>query len=281
MANSKHKRGFTVIELLAAMAVVVFIVLLMTRIFTETTGIWSRGAKQVQDSAEARAIMDYIVTEMTQAIADDVVSFKLNSGGTNSPPQFGVSAYGADSDEVCFVALVRSGDVFYKRAANQIVYFISPMLDENSQVMTNRFRLAKARRTRSMFLNNDNRDNDSAYRNANWWTASNLKLDKQETGAAGLTTIETIAENVAGFEVWAWNAGLNRYEFGFDSSKNGNELPLWVDIYLELLDEPEAIRAAALWPVDPTAAAEYVNANVRRYTSRVFFPNRERARAFK
>lgn len=280
MASNKRAAGFTVIELLAAMTVLIFMVMMMTRVFTETTGIWSRGAKNIQSAVEGRVIMDFIVKEMTQAVADDVVTFKLNSGGSNSKPLFGVNAYGAESDEMCFVGLVRSGDNYYRRTGNQFVYFIAPMLDENSDPIPHRYRLVRTRRTTSMYNNPGNLAN-SAYRNRDWWRE--MDPDTDDDGPDSGTPIETIAENVAGFEVWAWSEAADQYEFGYDSANPANEdlLPLWVDIYLELMGEDDAIRAAILWEADPARGAEYVSQVVKRYTTRVFFPNRERALAFK
>lgn len=273
MASNRKTGGFTVIELLAAMTVLIFVVLMMTRVFTETTGIWSRGAKNIQSAVEGRVIMDFIVKEMTQAIADDVVTFKLNSGGSDSRPLYGVNAYGAESDEVCFVAMVRSGDDYYRRTSNQFVYYIAPMQDENDNDIPNRYRLVRTRRTNSMFNNPGNIAN-SAYGNRGWW--------RRMSPEAGMP-IETIAENVAGFEVWAWSEAANQYEFGYNSADAANEnlLPLWVDIYLELMSEDDAIRAAILWDANPQQGAEYVSRAVKRYTTRVFFPNRERALAFR
>jgi len=276
MASNKKPAGFTVIELLASMTVLIFVVMMMTRIFTETTGIWARGAKQIQSAVEGRVIMDFIVKEMTQAVADDVVTFKLNSG-VGSPPQYGVNAYGVQSDEVCFVAMVRSGDGGYRRTSNQFVYFISPMLDEQNQAIPNRFRLVRTRRTQSMYNNPANLAK-SAYGNRTWW--QDMDPDYDDDGPDSGTPIETIAENVAGFEVWAWNPAADRYEPGYGSSDFDDLLPLWVDIYLELLSEDDAVRSAILMDADPNLGAEYISRSVKRYTTRVYFPNRERALAF-
>lgn len=277
MASNRLRGGFTIIEMLTAMVVLIFIVLMMTRIFTETTGIWTRGAKNVQSAVEGRVIMDFISKEMTQAIADDVVTFKLNSGG-GEPPLYGQKfVFGAESDEVCFVGMVRSGDSGYRRTGNQFVYFISSMLDENNAPIANRYRLVRTRRTQSMYSSPGNIAN-SAYGDREWWRKMDPDID--DDGPDSGTPIETIAENVAGFEVWAWSQDRDDYDFGYNSAANNNLLPQWVDIYLELLGESEAIRAAILWSVDPDRGAEYIAQNVKRYTTRVFFPNRERATAF-
>jgi len=267
MASNRNNAGFTVIELLAAMTILIFLVMMMTRVFTETSGLWDKGADRAQTAAEGRVIMDFIVKEMTQAIADDIVSFKLNSGGT-STKMYGVNAYGADSDEVCFVAGVRPPPGVSLRNSHQFVYFIAPMLDETESVMPNRYRLVRVRKTGSMYSGTANLEN-SAYRKTDWWRNMNTN------------SLETIAENVAGFEVWAFSEKQRDYVFGYDSTVEDNLLPSWVDIYLELLGEDDAVRAAILWDANPSDAADYVSRNVRRFNARVFFPNRERALAFR
>lgn len=273
MANSSSRSGFTVIELLSAMAVLIFVVMMMTRIFTETTSIWTRGTRQVQSAAEGRAIMDFIVKDMTQAIADDVVTFKMSSGDTSL---YSADVYDERTDEVCFVGLVRSGDSYYKRTGNQFVYFVAPMLDENSDPIPNRYRLSRVRRTRSMFLTSNNRA-DSAYDNRNWW--QKMPPDYYEQNISGLHAIETIAENVAALEFWAYNKAGSLVA-DYNSADEDDLLPLWVDVYLELLSEDDAIKVAALWDGDESAAKELIARSAKRYTTRVFFPNRERALAF-
>ncbi len=279
LSLARARRGFTTIELLVSMTVLIFIVIMMTRIFTDSSNIWSVGTRRIHTAAEGRAIMDFIVKEMTQAIADDLVTFKLNSAeDPNHPALYGVKAYGAESDEVCFVGMVRSGDGYYKRTGNQFVYFVAPMRDENNDEMPHRYRLVRTRRTRSMFVTPANRSG-SAYQNRDWWR--NMPADMDETGGVGLLGLETIAENVAGFEFWAWSEQARDNVFGYDSQTEGDVLPLWLDIYLELLSEDDAQRAALLWGADPQLGAEFVSRNVKRFNARVFFPNRERALAFR
>jgi prepilin-type N-terminal cleavage/methylation domain-containing protein len=270
------QRGFTLVELLAAMAIVTLLVLLMARIFTESTNMWSFGTRRITGAAEARVIMDYLVREMSMAIADEVITFKLNS---DQDALYGVYSYGAGSDEVAFVAMVRAGDTYFRRTANQFVYFIAPMVDENIDPIPNRYRLVRTRRTQSMFNNERNRDR-GAYNNPEWWR--DMPPDWTENrGPQGFLALETIAENVAAFEVWAWSANGNDYRFSYNSADEGNMLPLWVDIYLELLGEDQAVQAAALWSIDEQRSREFVEANAQRYTARVYFPNRDRALAFR
>lgn len=277
--SASSKTGFTVIELLAAMTILIFIVLMMTRIFTDVSESWSVGTRRVQTAAEGRVIMDFIVKELTQAIADDVVTFKTYSGpddNTDNYIPYGTNAYGSDSDELCYVAGVRPPPGVSYRNSHQFAYFVAPMLDEYNVEMTNRFRLIRTRKTSSLYSSFNNMTN-SAYRNREWWkTMTRNIVDRGET----------IAENVAGFEVWAYSEQDQEYAWSYNSARHGNVLPLWLDIYLELLSDADAERAALLWSAAEQDAAfrqpalDFISQNVKRFNARVFFPNRERAKAF-
>lgn len=274
------ENGFTIIELLASMAILIFIVLMMTRLFADATTIWSLGAKRITTATEGRAIMDFIVTEMTQAMADEVLTFKINSGASTEPPLYGVSAYGAESDELTFVGAVQAGNSYNKRNVDQFSYFIAPMLDENENEMTNRYRLARTRRTTSMFTTADNRSK-AAYRNEDWWQ-NNMQPNTgffEEADNTG-QGCETIAENVSAFEIWTYSEKTDGYEPSYYSRNHDDLLPLWADVYLEILGEEDAERASILWEQDQQLALEYIARTTKRFTTRVFFPNRERARAF-
>jgi prepilin-type N-terminal cleavage/methylation domain-containing protein len=286
--NGKH--GFTLLELLASMAILSLLVLLMARIFAETTDMWTQGTRRVSSATEGRVVMDFLVREMSMAIADEIVAFKLNSDSDKHwvPPGYSAQSYTqfeAQSDEVAFVAMVRPGSSGWRRTANQFVYFVAPMLDEDRQEMPGRFRLVRTRRTTTLYNNAANREAGPYGRppaltgNRFWW--QEMAPDWLETGNPALRSLETIAENVAAFEIWAWSENQNRYVFSYDSINELNLLPLWLDIYLEMLGEDQAIQAAALWAVDEPAARGFVEANAQRYTARVYFPNRERALAFR
>lgn len=268
--------GFTLIELLAAMGILTILVLLMARVFTETTNMWTTGTQRSSSAAEARVIMDFLVREFSMAIADDVVSFKLNS---DQDAIYGVYSYGAGSDELAFVGMVRTGDSYYKRTANQFVYFVAPMVDENREEIPNRYRLVRTRRTRSMF-DREVRRAAGAYVDPEWWR--DMPPDwTEDRGFEGRLALETIAENVAAFEIWAWSEQDDDYVFSYDSQDENDLLPLWVDIYLELLGEDQAIQAAALWETDEQRAREFVEASAQRYTARVYFPHRDRVLALR
>jgi prepilin-type N-terminal cleavage/methylation domain-containing protein len=282
MVSFNHIRretaGFTLIELLAAMSVLVLITLMMARVYTDTTKMWELGTRRVISAAEGRAVMDFLVRELAMAIADDVVQFRTVSPGMDGENFiYGMETYGAEADEMFFVAMVKPTDRFrFYRTANQFAYFVTQMVDENNEPMPYRYRLVRTRKTQAMFNNAANRGR-SAYGGGEWWLDQLPRLPEFN----GPHTVETVAENVAAFEIWAYSESVGDYVSNYRSRLQGNRLPVWADIYLEILSEADAIRAADLFEfgVDAEARA-FVDNQARRYMARVFFANRERAKAF-
>jgi prepilin-type N-terminal cleavage/methylation domain-containing protein len=291
MGSSNHicRRiaGFTLIELLAAMSVLVLITLMMARVYTDTTRMWELGTRRVTSAAEGRAVMDFLVRELAMAIADDVVAFRTVSPGVDGETFiYGTETYGAEADEIFFVGMVRRGNTgSYRRTANQFAYFVTEMLDENDDILPYRYRLVRTRKTSTVFSRDEHRVL-SAYGTNEWWkfqlpNYENIIQLPSVPPAERLYDMETIAENVAAFEIWSYSERAGEYVSNYRSVREGNRLPIWVDIYLEMLSEADAIRAADLFEsgVDAEARA-FVDNQARRYMARVFFANRERAKAF-
>lgn len=265
--RSYPRSGFTLIELLTAMGILVVIVLMMSRVFVETTNAWNAGTRRISEAQEARVIMDFLSREIALTLGDDIISFRIHS--ESGPLNLSAPVYGWETDSICFVAPTRTPRVpasyEMRRAAPHFIYFVDNMRDENNQVLDHRYRLARVRKTESTHNTPQNRA-DSAHGRRDWW--------RPELWSSQLGNVETIAENVAGFEVWAYSRNEDRYIFNYDSTTEG-ELPLWVDIYLLMLDETTSKQAAALWAVNQTEARAFVERNARRYASRIHFANRE------
>lgn len=278
-------RGFTLIELMVSMGILVVVMLMMARVYTEATNTWQLGSRRIIAATEGRVVMDFLVRELTMAIADEDVTFRTVSPDPSNPYIYGVETYGAEADEIFFVGMVRRGAAAFRRTGNQFCYFVTEMVDEDGNPMPYRYRLVRTRGTRSMYRRASNRE-QSAYQHTEWWSNQEPDLPHYGFTGLGLHPVETIAENVAAFEIWAWSEDQDRYVPNYQSSTENNLLPVWADIYVELLGEDDAVRAAQLWlaaeqnPGLRAAAVEFVDDHARRYMARVFFTNRERAKSF-
>ncbi|HRZ12948.1 MAG TPA: prepilin-type N-terminal cleavage/methylation domain-containing protein [Kiritimatiellia bacterium] len=270
--QSARRRGFTLIEIMAAMSILMVIVLVLGNIFTDSTRIWKQGTKRAYDLGEGRAVMDFLVRELSQSFADKTVSFKLESEN----PWYGVLSYGWQSDELFFVSAVRTplygSDM--RRAAPHHIYFVTNMWDEANIPIANRFTLVRSRKTGDL-----TRDKEgllqSTYHNKEWWKYFTPIIPPYHYPENVGNEMEAVGENVAAFEVWAFSEDDGRYVYSYASTNHGDKLPLWIDMYLEMFSEEESIQMADLWNLaDKTAAYAYRDKHSRRYAARVYFPNR-------
>ena len=93
-----HKRqtGFTLIELLASLAILALIMTMLFSVFEQVNKAWLNGENRVETFTQARAILDLMTRELSQAIA--------TSQATSTPK---VPFYG-DKREIHFVAPVNT-----------------------------------------------------------------------------------------------------------------------------------------------------------------------------
>ena len=246
MTARRRAAGFTLIELLAAMTILIVMVLLISRIFSESSRIWTIGAKRVESNSDGRAVMDFLVKEVSSALCD----------GTQGPLALRVdsasdSMLGVDSDTLMFVGTDQRSEVrsSYYRQSEQVAYKVIPMKDSDDNNMANRFRLVRYGIEKMESSQYD------CYKPNGF----------PKTVPSGLSSWnpQTLAENVRCFKVSVMTSnGVENADFL--SADDGK--PLWVELYLELLGEDDALKASLIGG----AAKEYCDRNVRRYVARAY-----------
>lgn len=82
----RRRRGFTLIELLVAMTILSVIVLAMTRIMADSSRAVQLGYQQTFEDSNARAVLDTIADDLTQAIVAPGCEFEIETspGGGGS-----------------------------------------------------------------------------------------------------------------------------------------------------------------------------------------------------
>ena len=66
-------RGFTLIEVLVAMMIMVMIILSLSAVFKQMTASWGVGMRKIKVNMQGRAAMDHMAQELCMAVADDVL----------------------------------------------------------------------------------------------------------------------------------------------------------------------------------------------------------------
>lgn len=293
-------KGFTLLELLMSMSLLVVIVLMMSRMFADTTRMWDLGTRRIAEAQGARVVVDFLGREISTAVADELVSFKIHSEPSSS--SLSVAAYGEDTDSICFVSTPRTppwGSGPVRRSANQYVYYVDYMEDDETGDILDethpdgpRYALMRRRLTRAMHsfadipaslvltntppLHRSKRVMNTAYKRKDWWLPPLMTV----------APAETVARNIVAFEVWAQPQHYpSEYGFNFDSTytpPGGDQplgAPLWIDLYLEVMGEQDLAELGFRYQIYGATAPEFLEfreRNVRRYSTRIYFRNREK-----
>lgn len=128
------KRGFTLLEIMIAMAILMLIVLMMGNLFHHSTYAWNTAIRKTELTMEGRSALNFMVYELGAAVADPVLSNGMFSSGAN------VSFYtrgtpDSTNREVRHVTYYQSGDTvmrhvdFLTEGAGYPVFAASPMTD--------------------------------------------------------------------------------------------------------------------------------------------------------
>ena len=259
--------AFTMIELLAAITILMIIVSIMSVIFTESDRAWTQGTSMVERNTEGRAALNMIGHDLQYALADEMLTFAMREDAERGDD---MESYGFLNSEICFVSLVHQPeDNNNPRASQRIVYYVKERtVDDNSEDGLGRYQLMR------VAINTGNDSIDAAYDHETWY-----EFDRDAEEVFDNTAI--IAENVTALAFFAPDGTGDIVKNYLSTDKdNDNRLPEYVDVYLEVMGEKDAIRAAQLKTlaeedkIPEEKITEFVENYSRRYTARVYFQNR-------
>lgn len=239
------RSGFSLIELMAAVCILMIIVGLLTIVFRESDRAWYIGTGRASNAVEGRAAINMISHDLQYAVADDVLTFALRQDVNK------LNTYGYDNDEICFVSIQHNSSGTAPRAAREMMYYLKEMLPE----APGRYQLQRAYYSKEI----SDTPKSHSYFKKDWY-----KVRPSNS--------QVIAENVVGLSFY-WPGSTTNHEYYSITPANSNQLPRYVDVYLEVLNERDAKRVVEMSDkgISPN---EYIERNVRRYTTRVHFYDR-------
>lgn len=201
------RAGFTLIEIMVAMSVLAILVMLIGNIFQQVSASWNIGTHSADANTAARAALNYMAQELSQAIAGPVES----APGAKDHLQNLSFKVLPNGEEVRFFTL--SGDVSREKnrgALRQSTFYWKK--DENL--------MRYARQT----------DRHSSYTD-----------DPNQSGA------QTLIRNVVDFWMCVYTSRVDLLDGNFEENITlTNSLPVCMDIYLSILGEGDMARYMAL-----------------------------------
>jgi prepilin-type N-terminal cleavage/methylation domain-containing protein len=140
MTNKWKKAAFTLIEVLAAMSVLLLIMMGLMRIFPEASDAFEKGTETVNRNAAAQAALQIIKQDLEGLVADNRLGF-FKIAGLDSVIATTNRTY--ENDRIYFVTT--NGDQDDGRAYQYVYYRSSPTLITNIYGVFTNCRLMRAR----------------------------------------------------------------------------------------------------------------------------------------
>ena len=128
-------RGFSLIELLVAMAILSMLMTMMFSLLGGTISVWELGNKRIEAAQTARVGLNIIANDLRRAISDQQISYSTSGGNkTNTIP------FVATSDTLYGVlATGKTNQPF-----EEFGYMCTKNTDANSVMMTGRYYLVRS-----------------------------------------------------------------------------------------------------------------------------------------
>lgn len=246
--STRHRTSaFTLIELLAAVTILMVIVWIMAVIFTESDRAWNLGTSRAEVNIEGRAALSMIAHDLQYALAyraHDADGQLYSVTFAIGPDRDGIESYGFSNDQASFISLQDDAQGASPYAMRAIWYYLT----EDSQ--------APGKYVLRRNYESENLGDLHIYDDPDWHTP----------GRSGKS--ETLAENVTALAFFLPD-GTRTYQ----SPLNGDKLPEYVDIFLEILPPKAADEVLRMKDSGIQGWEAYLERNARRFTTRVYFRN--------
>lgn len=255
----QRAQAFTLIELLAAMAVFAVLLLICANVFSSTSQAWHSGATRAEQNANVRAVLDRISVELWQATISTALVFYA---GTHSPPfpaDFQVSTYGEPAFALHFATMLGyAAGPGNPHEMTSIAYCIGKTAPDSP---TNSYTLYWLGWKPNVV------NTRAAYRNNLGGQTSLQVIDGLYKNNAMFPS--RLLVNVSTFKILVNGRQADFFSEQGDAETPPNTLPRFVDIYIGVLSA-ENVHQANL--MSGPARDRFVQNNEKRYVRRVYLP---------
>lgn len=245
MSTTQTPKGFTLVELLAAMAVLSIIVLIMTGMLNRSSQAWKTGADNAVSSDTANRLLDIMQKDALVGIVDEYLPLYVNRNEWASSNTSGSA--------VLFLANVMKRNAVGPgniKDFKEVCYFCTTNLQG-----------------RGVLIRHEAEHDVTEFATGNRSTAADLSARINEY-RVDLTECEVVANNVYQFTVSCYDSGgggpLNVYY----SKDYTNKVAGSVEVQLLMLDDDAWTRL--LW-VDPAYKAGFAMSNGTIYATTLSF----------
>lgn len=238
--------AFTMVEILISIAILMIIVLIISRIFIGLNVVWDTGTETTETANTAWSALGMMRFDLEHAVADTTLRFIVRQDRELT------DLFGTEPQEISFVSL-QHHLASTTRAVREIMYWIS----ENPNY-PGIYQLMRGYRELPASLETNNSEN--CYWNPDWYTNDYP------------TEIGVVADYVTGFSLLVATNPSGELSTSYDSAMNNGSLPYSIDVCLELQNRSIALRSADMLQ-QTNKCLELIEKHAQRFGIRVGFPN--------
>jgi len=235
-----RQQGFTAIEMVSAVAILLVLGALVGMIFAKSDRIWTRSLGITHSRSAGRTAIGMLTDDLEHTVTDAWFPFVVTAGATNA-------MYGLDHSALRFVTLSDAGADGTNRAMAAVGYTVRPSQDAPGEG------LELIRYWSGITNHSDAGATDNIYWNTNW-------VDQAYFGRSGV-----MAEHVTAFRI-GLPVDADTLVATYDSREYTNRLPAFVDMFIELLSDETARQLSQL---PPERQPGFIEQHAVRYTARV------------
>jgi len=265
MKLPSSRAGFTAIEMVSAITILMLIMAAVAAIFNKSNQIWSRSGGGERQTRSARHALDLMARDLRHAVVDLDLPFVVRKAGTNSN-------YGWSQDELIFATHRDDGDPTNR--AISVVWYSVHNVEAEDDDGPSRIELVRSVCTVT------NVDVPDAADNFYWLTNAVDDLVFEDVGV--------LVDNVTAFwiSVTRPDGELDPFYDAHDPESVGmpggtdgsaaqraveGRLPNRLDIFIEVIDQETAQQVSVL---DDERQGNLIDRKATRLTAAVAFPTR-------
>lgn len=247
--NPTSSPGFSLLELIAAMTILIIVIGILGRIVTDTQRVWRQGTDAAELSLNARAAFALLDGDLGSAVCSSNLLFELE-------PQADVMLHGTNlATSLLFYRLGPLPKATELRSFQQVHVFSTPPDSRGLRALF--------RERRAIAFDEPDPEDWEAWATTN--AASQIVLDN-------ITALAITAIHPHDPSDPTDSAAPFARSVDYDSADYTNALPLALDLELELLPD-RAARRYALLPAEQRDA--FVQQHAVRFAHRIHFRNRQ------
>jgi prepilin-type N-terminal cleavage/methylation domain-containing protein len=242
--RASSRSGFTLLELLTSMAILGVMVVMLFSVFEQINKAWLTGENRVETFTDARAVLDLMSRELSQAITT-----------TNAPNQ--ITFYG-DTHRVYFVAPVNTDPANQADLCEVGYEYVPGAAPSFYWEITRRLTVPSPANIGTFW--------DFYTDPTSWWDDTGGKSFPKPDGILASNTIVNLT-----FQYLDINGHV--LATPYRSEVNGNRLPYAVVVALDAVDSRTATKLKLVGGPSTSAGQSILKPTLRSFTTTVYMPN--------